>query len=51
MQKPGKAQPGQKVGNTIVPHLWIIPKNPEFTTQRLNAEYIKARAKHYKTPT
>ena len=38
------------MGNTIVPHLQIIPKNPEFTTRRLNAKYLKTWAKHYKAP-
>ena len=51
MQKPGKAQLGSKVGNTIVPHLQIIPKNPEFATRRLNAKYLKTQAKHYKALT
>ena len=51
MQKPGKAQLGRKVGNTTVPYPQIIPKNPEFTTWRLNAKYLRAWAKHYKAPT
>ena len=51
MQKPKKAQPGQKVGNTTVPHLRTIPNRLEFTTQRLNAECLKARTRNYKAPT
>ena len=51
MQKPGKALLGWKVENTIVPLPWTIPKHPEFTTQRLNTECLKAQAKYYKALT
>ena len=50
-QKPGKGMTGQKVGNTTVPHLQTIPEHPEFTTQRLNSERLKARTRNYKAPT
>ena len=51
MQKPGKAQPGQKVGNTIVSHPWIIPKIQRSQLKGWNTEYLKAQAKHYRAPT
>ena len=51
MQKPGKALLGWKVKNTIVPLPQTIPKHSEFITQRLNAECLKAQAKHYKALT
>ena len=50
-QKPGKAQPGRKVGNTTVPNPRIKPKSLEFTTQKAYGEYLRAWAKHYKAPT
>ena len=51
LQKLGKALLDQKVENTTVPLPQKIPKHPEFTTQRLNAKWLKAWAKHYKALT
>ena len=50
-QKPGKAQPGQKAGNTIVPNPQIIPKIWSSQLKGSNWEHLQAQAKHYKAPT
>ena len=41
-QKLGKAQPGQKAGNTTVPNPQIKPKNLEFATQKAYGKYLRA---------
>ncbi|ETW75035.1 hypothetical protein HETIRDRAFT_120454 [Heterobasidion irregulare TC 32-1] len=51
LQKPGRAQPGRKVGNATVPHPRIKPNIQGSQPEGRNPEYLRARAKHYATPT